>query len=186
MPYKINTNGLINAFISQENHIPTIEADFPYKSYTDIILDENAIYSYSTIDEIKISDPSREMPTININIEYNKTINDKGIVIGNDLEVPDLMFIYFIYSNRLSLVRINPNYPKEKIIEYFDDCIESLSNIEIVKDRVDYQVYLYLVTQYQMLGIPNIPKFLSFEPIDNIVEINTLMINKIYDKLNRL
>lgn len=94
----------------------------------------------------------------------------------------DVVFVKELYSQRLSLMNINPNYANEKTLELFVKCVDYLNNTNIVPELYDYQVYLYLQLQCMSLGI----KFTRIKidlPIPNIKEINNSMFNDIYDKI---
>lgn len=82
----------------------------------------------------------------------------------NMFNFPDIGFIYYVYSNRISLMNINSQYAKEKTTEYYNFYLETF-------EHDPYKLYIYFTAQCVALGIPfiKIEKRVEILDIDDIV-----------------
>ena len=174
-------DGILDKIISmgQIHYISSCNEYYPYDVYGYTVLGEGCYITHHSHGEVN----GTEKPQIDINIGYDMSGHmvtpDDFQILGREFDVPDLYFIYEVYSRRLSLIRINENYAREKVKEYFRECINFLFNHEIIEGMLHYQVYLFLVSQCIVLRI-QYHKVKLLSPIDNIQELNEEMISKIY------
>lgn len=179
-----DVSGNVEIQMYQSYYVPTPSVRSPYCTFIGLTVRSNYIeefYSDHNLDTTTHSPISVPNLAWNYNEQIIARINFGPYInfTGDEFYAPDLSLIREIYSRRRSLIRINQNYVKEKVREYFTKCITFLSNNELVKNMVPYHLHLFLTSQCIVLKISYIRSNVN-EPIDNIEELNEEMINKIY------
>lgn len=174
----------------QSVFIPQIDIEYPFSVHSNLLLNK---YYVSHIDDAVISDIGLDGVRFGVNIGYSIRISNtpedimstrRVEVEGLEFEAPDIEFIKEVYSRRLSLIRINPNYVREKVREYFTGCVIFLSKKEMIEGLRPYQLFLFLVSQCTALRIPYNNRVKLKSPIDNIITLNSEMIDIIYDYID--
>lgn len=156
-------------------YVPSIDAEHgfdpitTYELTSEYILPENMEECESNLESCT--------PRISVSTEFvcRWTSEDRSTSEECQFEAPDILLVHEVYTRRGSLMRINPNYAREKTREYFDLCVNFFSTRSVVKDLLDYQLFLYLISQCIALRI-KYKRGVVGGPFDEVKELNEKML----------
>jgi hypothetical protein len=100
----------------------------------------------------------------------------------------DLLTMYYIYSNRISCMNINPNYAKEKVLSYFDDELSVLSGEDLlIFLRVNARIMGIYTKGYADFYQTQYHIFIRDNVVDNKIQEEVNLLEKlVLKKINNL
>lgn len=100
----------------------------------------------------------------------------------------DLLTMYHIYSDRISCMNINPNYAKEKVLNYFDDQLAALSSEDLlIFLRVNARIMGIYTKGYDDFYQTQYHIFIRDNDVDNKIQEEVSLLEKlVLKKLNNL